>query len=42
VDAVVDDPDTAPGTVVRVVRPGYGDAERQLRPVAVAVARPRE
>jgi molecular chaperone GrpE len=40
--AVVDDPDTAPGTVVRVVRPGYGDAERQLRPVAVAVARPRE
>jgi molecular chaperone GrpE len=40
--AVVDDPDATPGTVVRVVRPGYGDAERQLRPVAVAVARPRE
>lgn len=39
---VVDDPDAAPGTVVRVLRPGYGDAERQLRPVAVAVARQRE
>jgi molecular chaperone GrpE len=39
---VVDDPDATPGTVVRVLRPGYGDAERQLRPVAVAVARPRE
>jgi molecular chaperone GrpE len=39
---VVDDPDAPPGTVVRVLRPGYGDAGRQLRPVAVAVARPRE
>jgi molecular chaperone GrpE len=39
---VVDDPDATPGTVVRVLRPGYGDAERQLRPVGVAVARPRE
>jgi molecular chaperone GrpE len=40
--SVVDDPDAAPGTVVQVLRPGYGDAERQLRPAAVAVARQRE
>jgi molecular chaperone GrpE len=39
---VVDDADAEPGTVVRVLRPGYGDAERQLRPAAVAVARQRE
>jgi molecular chaperone GrpE len=38
---VVDDADVPPGTVVRVVRPGYGDAEHQLRPMAVAVARQR-
>jgi len=36
---VVDDPDAAPGTVVDVLRPGYGDGEAQLRPAAVAVAR---
>ncbi|MCW2523054.1 MAG: putative GrpE heat shock protein [Frankiales bacterium] len=36
---VVDDPDAAPGTVVRVLRPGYGDTDNQLRPAAVAVAR---
>jgi molecular chaperone GrpE len=36
---VVEDPDAAPGTVVRVLRPGYGDTENQLRPAAVAVAR---
>jgi molecular chaperone GrpE len=36
---VVDDPDAAPGTVVHVLRPGYGDGEAQLRPAAVAVAR---
>jgi molecular chaperone GrpE len=36
---VVDDPDAEPGTVVRVLRPGYGDTENQLRPAAVAVAR---
>jgi len=35
---VLDDPDAAPNTVVRVLRPGYGD----LRPAAVAVARARE
>jgi molecular chaperone GrpE len=26
------------GTVLHVVRPGYGDGERQLRPAAVVVA----
>jgi molecular chaperone GrpE len=40
--AVVEDAEAAPGTVVRVVRPGYGQGERQLRPAAVAVAAPRE
>ena len=30
--------DVAPGTVVSVVRPGYGDGERLLRPAAVTVA----
>jgi molecular chaperone GrpE len=40
--SVVDDPDAEPGTVVRVLRPGYGRAERQLRPVGVAVARHKE
>jgi molecular chaperone GrpE len=39
---VIDDPDAEPGTVVEVVRPGYGDAERQLRPAGVAVSKPRE
>jgi molecular chaperone GrpE len=39
--AVVDDTDAPPGTVVEVVRPGYGDAHQQLRPVSVAVARQR-
>ncbi|MEO3875563.1 nucleotide exchange factor GrpE [Nonomuraea sp. B12E4] len=31
--------DAEPGTVVEVLRPGYGDAERQLRPATVAVAK---
>ncbi|MFI6095040.1 nucleotide exchange factor GrpE [Lentzea sp. NPDC051213] len=35
---VLDDPDAPPNTVVRVLRPGYGD----LRPAAVAVSRRRE
>jgi molecular chaperone GrpE len=39
---VVDEPNAPPGTVVQVLRPGYGDAERQLRPGAVAVAGRRE
>ncbi|MFK0043514.1 nucleotide exchange factor GrpE [Streptomyces sp. NPDC090741] len=36
---VVQDPDAPPGTVVEVLRPGYGDGERQLRPAAVIVAK---
>lgn len=36
--AVVDDPGATPGTVVRVVRPGYGDGDHQLRPASVVVA----
>ncbi|WP_211122440.1 nucleotide exchange factor GrpE [Streptomyces yatensis] len=36
---VVEDPEAEPGTVVQVLRPGYGDPGNQLRPVAVAVAR---
>jgi molecular chaperone GrpE len=32
------DPDVPPGTVLEVLRPGYGDGDRQLRPAAVAVA----
>ncbi|MET7746102.1 nucleotide exchange factor GrpE [Streptomyces sp. NPDC005385] len=37
--SVVQDPDSVPGTVVEVLRPGYGDGERQLRPAAVSVAK---
>ncbi|MCF3960102.1 nucleotide exchange factor GrpE [Streptomyces fuscigenes] len=37
--AVVQDPDAEPGTVVEVLRPGYGDGERQLRPATVTVAK---
>ncbi|MEW1995957.1 nucleotide exchange factor GrpE [Streptomyces coelicoflavus] len=36
---VVQDPDAPPGTVVEVLRPGYGDGETQLRPAAVTVAK---
>jgi molecular chaperone GrpE len=36
---VVDAPDVPPGTVVRVVRPGYGEGERLLRPASVMVSR---
>lgn len=32
------DEDAEPGTVVRVLRPGYGEGERQLRPAGVVVA----
>jgi molecular chaperone GrpE len=39
---VATDSEAAPGTVVRVVRPGYGEGERQLRPAAVEVAGGRE
>jgi len=39
-EAVGSDPgaDAAPGTVVAVVRPAYGEGDRQLRPAAVVVA----
>jgi molecular chaperone GrpE len=39
---VVEDPDVAQGTVVEVVRPGYGEPGRQLRPEAVAVSKGAE
>ena len=39
-EAVGADPgaDAVPGTVVAVVRPAYGEGDRQLRPAAVVVA----
>jgi molecular chaperone GrpE len=39
-DAVASRPvsDAAPGTVVEVVQPGYGDGDHQLRPAQVVVA----
>lgn len=40
--AVVDDAGAPPGTVVRVVRPGYGQGERPLRPAAVVVVGQRD
>jgi len=40
--SVVDAPEVPPGMVVRVLRPGYGGGERQLRPAAVAVTGRRE
>jgi len=36
--ATVADQSVSPGTVVRVIRPGYGGAGRQLRPASVVVA----
>jgi molecular chaperone GrpE len=36
---VVEQPDSPPGTVVEVLRPGYGTGSRQLRPAAVVVNR---
>ncbi|MFJ9831669.1 nucleotide exchange factor GrpE [Streptomyces sp. NPDC101169] len=36
---VVQDPDAEPNTVAQVLRPGYGEPERQLRPAAVTVAK---
>jgi molecular chaperone GrpE len=38
---VVEDAEAAPGTVVEVLRPGYGREEHWLRPAAVAVATAR-
>lgn len=37
--AVTSDPDAGSGTVVDVVRPGYGDGDHQLRPAQVVVAK---
>ena len=37
--AVVSSSDTAPGTILRVVRPGYGDDRHPLRPAAVVVTK---
>lgn len=37
--SVVDQPDSTPGTVLEVLRPGYGQGSRQLRPAAVVVSR---
>jgi molecular chaperone GrpE len=39
---VVDQPESAPGTVLEVVRPGYGEGSRQLRPASVVVSRREE
>jgi molecular chaperone GrpE len=36
-----DDDQATPGSVVAVLRPGYGTADRQLRPAAVTVAQQR-
>ena len=38
--SVVTRPDLPSGTVVEVLRPGYGEDGRQLRPAAVVVSRP--
>ncbi|QII07801.1 nucleotide exchange factor GrpE [Rhodococcoides fascians A25f] len=38
--SVVVRPDLPSGTVIDVVRPGYGEAGRQLRPASVVVSRP--
>jgi len=37
--ATMPDAEAKPGTVLRVVRPGYGSDERPLRPAAVVVAK---
>jgi molecular chaperone GrpE len=37
--AVHSDPEVAAGTVIHVVRPGYGDEDHQLRPAQVVVAK---
>ncbi len=36
--STVEDPETEPGTVVAVVRPGYGEGPDQLRPASVVVS----
>jgi molecular chaperone GrpE len=37
--ATMPDAEAAPGTILQVVRPGYGSDERPLRPAAVVVAK---
>jgi molecular chaperone GrpE len=37
--AVLPDPQAEPGTILQVIRPGYGTDERPLRPAAVVVAK---
>ena len=37
--AMLEDPQAPPGTVVQVVRPGYGNDDRSLRPASVVVAK---
>ena len=37
--AATHDPRVPPGTIVQVVRPGYGEPGRQLRPAQVVVAK---
>jgi molecular chaperone GrpE len=37
--SVVDAPGAEPGTVVQVVRPGYGEGDRLLRPASVTVGK---
>src|SRR5690349_14707154 len=39
---VISVPDTNPGTVVEVLRPGYGEGSNQLRPAAGVVSRREE
>ena len=39
---VVDNEDSPPGTVLEVLRPGYGRGSQQLRPAAVVVSRREE
>src|SRR5690349_11979832 len=39
---VINVPNTAPGTVVEVLRPGYGEGSNQLRPAAGVVSRREE
>jgi molecular chaperone GrpE len=39
---VVEQGDSAPGTVIEVLRPGYGQGSSQLRPAAVVVSRREE
>jgi molecular chaperone GrpE len=36
--STVEDPEAEPGTIVAVVRPGYGDGAQQLRPASVIVS----